>query len=319
MKIMKVTSLFNSARDKNQENFENIKVQMMKKEGEYAQVLSNIANDLNIRNSRKKSLETKENLAKHFKVEDDSNLKSHLKKLKLDQLESHGENLQEKLQNLQYKFQKLEEFTEQSNVESFCKKFKKNAQKVKLFYNFFKNFDLFLTISMISKQAKQLEKEIKDFEDEIGSIKKFKSGQQGVEKNNLLNELVTKTQKLQQKADRYEAEYKKKAEEFKGTKNNIYSLYMLLECEKEVNADNLMLMESGVNENNVRLYMCEIENKLKMMQRYYEMERMAAEDLEIKKIDSAREKPNPKQVADNMKIAFASMGKNNKFLLYRNF
>ena len=66
-----------------------------------------------------------------------------------------NENLNEKLQNLEYKFQKLEEFTEQKNIDEFCKKFKKNAQK---------NFDLFLTISMISKQAKQLEKEIKDIE-----------------------------------------------------------------------------------------------------------------------------------------------------------
>jgi len=70
-------------------------------------------------------------------------------------MESQSENLQEKFQNLQYKFQKLEEFTEQKTVDDFCKKFKTNAQK---------NFDLFLTISMISKQAKQLEKEIKELD-----------------------------------------------------------------------------------------------------------------------------------------------------------
>lgn len=101
----------------------------MKKESEYAQILSNIANDLNIRNSRKKSLETRENLAKHLKNEEDNNFKNHLKKIRSEQIESQNENLQEKLQNLQYKFQKLEEFTEQNNVETFCKKFKKKCSK----------------------------------------------------------------------------------------------------------------------------------------------------------------------------------------------
>jgi len=47
-------------------------------------------------------------------------------------MESQNENLQEKYQNLQYKFHKLEEFTEQTNVDEFCKKFKVNAQKVSL-------------------------------------------------------------------------------------------------------------------------------------------------------------------------------------------
>ena len=44
-------------RDMNQETFENLKAHMIKKETEYANVLSNLANDMNIRNSRKKSME----------------------------------------------------------------------------------------------------------------------------------------------------------------------------------------------------------------------------------------------------------------------
>lgn len=48
-------------------------------------------------------------------------------------MESTAENLQDRFQNLQYKFQKLEEFTEQKTVDDFCKKFKTNAQKVKKF------------------------------------------------------------------------------------------------------------------------------------------------------------------------------------------
>lgn len=134
MKVKKIIinlNIYLIARDKNQENFEVIKNEMMKKETEYATVLSNIATNLNIRNSRKKSLENKENLAKHLKNEDDSNFKNHLRKIRSEQVETQNENLGEKLQNLQYKFQKLEEFTQQSNIESFCKKFKKNAQKVK--------------------------------------------------------------------------------------------------------------------------------------------------------------------------------------------
>ena len=169
--------------------------------------------------------------------------------------------MQEKHKNLQYKFQKLEEFTEQSDVNSFCAKFKKNAQK---------NFDLFVTISMISKQAKQVELEIKEIEEEINMIKKFKSGQQGVEKNTLLNELKSKTQKLIQKQDKYENEYKKKMDEFKQIRNIIYQFYMSIECNKTQSSTNKLVMENGVTENNVHLYLSEIENRMKFIKKYFE-------------------------------------------------
>jgi hypothetical protein len=46
----------------------------------------------------------------------------------------------------------LQEFTEQPSVESFCEKFKKNAQK---------NFELFKHISSVSKIVNEIEQEIK--------------------------------------------------------------------------------------------------------------------------------------------------------------
>jgi hypothetical protein len=103
---------------------------MMKKEQEYAQVLSHIANDLNIKNSRKKNIEFKENQNKNQKNQDEENFKMIVRKIKSETKEDENENLQEKFRALKYKFEKLSEFTEQINVESFCRKFKKNAQKV---------------------------------------------------------------------------------------------------------------------------------------------------------------------------------------------
>jgi len=206
-------------RDRNQENFENIKAHMMKKESEYAQILSSIANDINIKNSRKKTgdIATKDNTNKNLKKEEntDINFKTFTRKFKSDNNENKNINIIENLQNLQYKFQKLEEFTNQSNVESFCKKFKKNAQK---------NFDLFLAISLISKQAKETEKEIKGLEEEIESIKKLKNDQLGVEKNTLINELKSKTHKLLLKHEKYENNSKKNFDEFKQIKKLIYNI-----------------------------------------------------------------------------------------------
>lgn len=268
----------------------------MKKENEYAQILTNFVNDQNIKNTRKKAAEAKENLNKQNKLEEE-NIQSHnTRKQKSEHLEAQNENLTEKLQNLEYKFQKLEEFTEQKNVDEFCKKFKRNAQK---------NFDLFLTITMISKQAKQLEKEIKDLEDEISNIKKFKQSQQGVEKYHLLNELKSKTQKLIQKQDKYENEYKKRMDEFKTIKNNIYNLFVLLECGNNVNSVNKLSMENGVNEGNALLFLSEIELKLKSIQKFFELDKSANEEYEPNKEINVNS--NPRQVNEDMKLFFANL------------
>lgn len=71
-------------RDINQESFENLKAQMIKKETEYTNILSGIANDLNIRNSRKKSIERKE-----IKNDDITNVnaKNYAKRIKNEQFE----------------------------------------------------------------------------------------------------------------------------------------------------------------------------------------------------------------------------------------
>ncbi len=53
---------------------------MIKKESEYAQHLSGLANELNIKNSRLKSLEAKENMPKQLKLEEDIGYKSSIKR-----------------------------------------------------------------------------------------------------------------------------------------------------------------------------------------------------------------------------------------------
>lgn len=116
--------------------------------------------------------------------------------------------------------------------------------------------------------------------------------------------------KLIQKQDKYENEYKRKIDEFKQLKNLILNFHISLECSKITPDSNKLLMENGVNETNVKLYLSDIENKLKIMQKFFEMEKMEMEDFDVKRIDlvNNKEKINPKQVSDNMKIAFASMG-----------
>ena len=142
---------------------------------------------------------------------------------------------------------------------------------------------------MISKQAKQLEKEIKELDvnyfiinllftfkicqDEIISIKNYKSGQIGVEKNTLLNELKSKTQRLIQKQDKFESQYRKKADEFKEIKTKIHNLYINIECSKETTSYNKLMIENGINENNVKIFLAQIETKIKNMLNFFKMEK----------------------------------------------
>ena len=286
-------------RDINQENFENLKAQMIKKETEYTNILSGIANDLNIRNSRKKSMERKE--LKNLKNEEatNANAKNYAKKIKNEQYEQQQENLRERYQNLQYKFEKLEEFTEQKDVGSFCEKFKKNAQK---------NFDLFVTITMISSEAKKLESEIKEIEEEINGFKKYKNSQQGIERHTIISELKTKTQKLIQKQDKYENDYKKYNEEFRQLKNKIQILYSTLKCEDNLTDEERIEFSNGITEGNAIKILSKIEGKLKYCQRVLEYEKnLTNEDNSGMNNEPARATMNPKQVNDNMKMAFASM------------
>ena len=278
----------------NQETFENLKAQMIKKETEYTNILSGIANDLNIRNSRKKTQEKKDS-----KDNEENNIltKNFQKKIKSEQYEQQQENLNDRYQNLKYKFEKLAEFTEQEDVGQFCEQFKKNVQK---------NYDLFQIISRISSEAKQLDSEIKDIEQEINLFKKDKNSQQGSEKYTLISELKTKTQKLLQKQEQYENDYKSYCEHFKQIKNDIFSLFTNLNCDKKLTEEEQLDFKDGVEENNVLRILALIEKKLKFNQKVLEYEYNFNAD---ENLDFNEPKPtlNPQQVNDNMKMAFANM------------
>ena len=282
-------------RDINQETFENLKAQMIKKETEYTNILSGIANDLNIRNSRKKSQENKIN-----KDNDDNNqlAKNFQKKIKSEQYEQQQENLNDRYQNLKYKFEKLSEFTEQEDVGKFCEEFKKNVQK---------NYDLFQTISRISSEAKQLDSEIKEIEKEIIDYKKDKNSQQGFEKINLVSEIKTKTEKLNKQKKQYEDEYKKQNEIFKVIKNSINKLFKSLNCDKNLTEEEELDFKNGVEENNILRILALIEKKLKYNQKVFEYEYNILSDEQNIDFSEPKQTLNPQIVNENMKIAFSNM------------
>jgi hypothetical protein len=290
-------------RDRNQEDFDKAKTEMMKKESEYAKTLADIANELNSKNLRKKSLGGKDRLLNPLDENlIDKDFRMYSAKFKSDNVDSQTKTQMERIENLDFKFKKLIEFTELTHVNDFCEKFETNAQK---------NFNLFLAISMISKEAKGLESEIKELEDDIRNIKMLKIGQSGLEKTSLLNELKSKTQKLGQKQEKYETEYKKNSEEFKHIKNGIETLHKTLECEKTTSQENILLTENGVNEGNVTIYLSEIEQRIKTIYRFFESEKANSDDFNPFKrgIEVAdKRSKNPKQVAEDMKHVFASMG-----------
>ena len=285
-------------RDINQEGFENLKAQMIKKETEYTNILSGIANDMNIRNTRKKAQEKKE--MKNYKMEDDNSptSKKYAKKLKSEYYQQQQDSLNDKYQNLKYKFEKLKEFTEQKDVIALCAKFKKNVQK---------NFDLFLTITMISNEAKKLESEIKEMEEEINMYKKYKNSQQGIERNGLIVELKSKTQKLIQKKEDYENDTKKYEEQFKSIKEPIKKLFETLKCENDLPEEEKLDYKDGVSENNVMVILSEIEKKLKFNEKILERYLNDEEGEMMNNKNDSDLGVSTKQVNDNMKLAFASM------------
>ena len=60
------------------------------------------------------------------------------------------------------------EFTNKKDIEDLCETFKKNVQE---------NFDLFLSITMISNEAKKVDSEIKEMQEEISMYKKYKNSE----------------------------------------------------------------------------------------------------------------------------------------------
>ena len=285
-------------RDVNQEGFENLKAQMIKKETEYTNILSGIANEMNIRNTRKKAQEKKE--LKSFKIDEENSLatKKYTRKLKSEQYQQQQENLNDRLQNLQFKFEKMKEFTNQKDIFALCNNFKNNVQE---------NFDLFLSITMISNEAKKLESEIKEMEEEINMYKKYKNSQQEIERNGLITELKSKTMKLNQKKEEYENETKKYLDQFKHIKNNIQNLFNSLKCEEEMTDVEKITFMGGISENNVMDVLAQIEKKLKYNEKILEHCLAGEEDNIPGGKNESVSGMSTKQVNDNMKLAFANM------------
>ena len=285
-------------RDLNQENFENLKAEMIKKETEYTNILSGIANEMNIRNTRKKAQEKKE--LKSFQLNDDNSLpsKKYTRKLKTEQIEQQKQNLYDKYQNLKFKFEKMMEFTNKQNIEDLCDTFKKNVQE---------NFDLFLSITMISNEAKKVDSEIKEMQEEISMYKKYKNSELEKEHEDLIKDLQAKTRNLMEKQKEYDDETKKYLELFKEIKTHVENLLDSLNCNEEMtDAEKIMLM-GGITENNIMGVFAQIEKKLKFNEKI--LEHCLAVDEE--NIQGAKNESmagiSTKQVNDNMKTAFANM------------
>lgn len=86
----------------------------------------------------------------------------------------------------------------------------------------------------------------------------------------MLTELKSKTQRLMQKQDKYENEYKKKIEEFKLVKNYIKNIFDTLDIANDLSGTSKALIDDGVKESNVQLYLSEVEKKVKFILKVFE-------------------------------------------------
>ena len=284
-------------RDLNQETFENLKAEMIKKETEYTNILSGIANEMNIRNTRKKAQEKKE--LKSFELNDDNSLpsKKYTKKLKTEQIAQQQQNLYDRYQNLKFKFEKMMEFTNKQDIEDLCETFKKNVQE---------NFDLFLSITMISNEAKKVDSEIKEMQEEISNYKKDKNNEVEKENEELIKDLQAKTRNLMEKQKEYEDETKNYLEKFKNIKEQVENLFNSLNFDEEKEDVDKVLFE-GVNENNIMWVFAQIEKKLKNDEKILENCLAGDEENVPGMKNESGEGISTKQVNDNMRVAFANM------------
>ena len=284
-------------RDLNQETFENLKAEMIKKETEYTNILSGIANEMNIRNTRKKAQEKKE--LKSFQLNDDNSLpsKKYTKKLKTEQIAQQQQNLYDRYQNLKFKFEKMMEFTNKQDIEDLCETFKKNVQE---------NFDLFLSITMINNEAKKVDSEIKEMQEEISNYKKDKNNEVEKENEELIKDLQAKTRNLMEKQKEYEDETKNYLEKFKNIKEQVENLFNSLNFDEEKEDVDKVLFE-GVNENNIMWVFAQIEKKLKNDEKILENCLAGDEENVPGMKNESGEGISTKQVNDNMRVAFANM------------
>ena len=287
-------------RDLNQEAFENLKAQMIKKETEYTNILSGIANEMNIRNTRKKAQEKKE--LKSFQLIEDNSMinKKYSRKLKREQIAQQQQNLDDKYQNLKFKFEKMMEFTNQKNIEDLCETFRKNVKE---------NFDLFLSINLISNEAKKVDSEIKEMEEEIKKYKMYNNNEKEKINKDFVEELNNKTKNLIQKHKEYEEQSKQNIALFKDIKKYTEILFNSLDCENEMSENEKIDVQGGVTENNIMKVYAQIEKKLKFNEKILEQGLTALRDENTtgNKNDMSPLGLSTKQVNDNMKIAFSNM------------
>ena len=287
-------------RDLNQEAFENLKAQMIKKETEYTNILSGIANEMNIRNTRKKAQEKKE--LKSFQLIEDNSMinKKYSRKLKTEQIAQQQQSLDDKYQNLKFKFEKMMEFTNQKNIEDLCETFRKNVKE---------NFDLFLSINLISNEAKKVDSEIKEMEEEIKKYKMYNNNEKEKINKDFVEELNNKTKNLIQKHKEYEEQSKQNIALFKDIKKYTEILFNSLDCENEMSENEKIDVQGGVTENNIMKVYAHIEKKLKFNEKILEQGLTALRDENTtgNKNDMSPLGLSTKQVNDNMKIAFSNM------------
>ena len=285
-------------RDLNQENFENLKAEMIKKETEYTNILSGIANEMNIRNTRKKAQEKKE--LKSFQLNEDNSIpsKKYTRKLKTEQFAQQQQNLYDRYQNLKFKFEKMMEFTNKKDIEDLCETFKKNVQE---------NFDLFLSITMISNEAKKVDSEIKEMQEEINRFKQYKNRELEKENEELIKELQAKTRNLMEKQKEYDDETKKYLEQFKEIKGHVEILFDSLNCKNEMTDEEQIMFMGGISENNIMGVFAQIEKKLKYNEKILEHCLSGDEENIPGNKNESLGGITTKQVNDNMKMAFANM------------
>ena len=253
---------------------------------------------MNIRNTRKKAQEKKE--LKSFQLNEDNSMpsKKYTRKLKTEQIAQQQQNLYDRCQNLKFKFEKMMEFTNKKDIEDLCETFKKNVQE---------NFDLFLSITMISNEAKKVDSEIKEMQEEISRFKQFKNRELEKENEELIKELQAKTRNLMEKQKEYDDETKNYLEKFKEIKSHVEILFDSLNCKNEMtDAEQIMFM-GGISENNIMGVFAQIEKKLKYNEKILEHCLAGDEENIPGNKNESSNGMTTKQVNDNMKMAFANM------------
>jgi len=253
---------------------------------------------MNIRNTRKKAQEKKE--LKSFQLNEDNSIpsKKYTRKLKTEQFAQQQQNLYDRYQNLKFKFEKMMEFTNKKDIEDLCETFKKNVQE---------NFDLFLSITMISNEAKKVDSEIKEMQEEINRFKQYKNRELEKENEELIKELQAKTRNLMEKQKEYDDETKKYLEQFKEIKGHVEILFDSLNCKNEMTDEEQIMFMGGISENNIMGVFAQIEKKLKYNEKILEHCLSGDEENIPGNKNESLGGITTKQVNDNMKMAFANM------------